>query len=125
MLTNLPLVGFIPITDPERAKRFYVDVLKLEFASEHEHAIVLNAKGATIQLVKLPEHTPSEFTILGWESNDIVATVQALKTAGVVCERYPYFEQDDLGIWTSDDGRNARVAWFKDPDGNNLSVSQH
>jgi predicted enzyme related to lactoylglutathione lyase len=124
MLSNLPLVGFIPITDAERAKKFYIDVLKLEFSNEHEHAVVLNAKGATIQLVKLDEHKPSDFTILGWETTDIVATVQALKQAGVVCEKYPYFVQDELGIWTADD-RASKVAWFKDSEGNLLSVSQH
>ncbi len=124
MLANLPLVGFVPVTNAERAKRFYVDVLKLEFSNEHEHAVVLKAHGATIQLVKLDEHTPSEFTILGWEATDIVTTVQELKRAGVSCERYPYFTQDELGIWTADD-RASKVAWFKDSEGNLLSVSQH
>ena len=74
--------------------------------------------------MKLEEHAPSTFTILGWETPDIVKTVHELVAAGVTIERYTFITQDDLGIWTSPDG-TSKVAWFKDPDANTLSVSQH
>ena len=71
----------------------------------------------------MKEFTPHPFTLLGWEVTGIEKEVAALAEAGVVFERYGFFEQDALGIWTAPNG--DKVAWFKDPDGNTLSVSQH
>ena len=62
------------------------------------------------------------YTILGWNVPDIVATVRDLVSRGVTFERFDGMVQDDLGIWTTPD--NSRVAWFEDPDGNTLSVTQ-
>jgi hypothetical protein len=63
------------------------------------------------------------YTVLGWKVPDIVAAANGLIAGGIIFERYPGMQQDELGIWTSPDG--AKVAWFKDPDGNTLSISQH
>ena len=124
MLSNFPIVGFIPITDAERAKRFYCDLLKLEFIEDGEFALAIRANGIIIRLFKLEEFTPSEHTVLGWEVPDIGATVDALNAAGVQMERYDFLEMDARGIWSASD-RAARIAWFKDPEGNVLSLSQH
>jgi catechol 2,3-dioxygenase-like lactoylglutathione lyase family enzyme len=124
MLSNFPIVGFIPITNPERARKFYCEVLKLEFTEDEPYAVVVNANGVTIRLFKVEKFEPSEFTVLGWEVRDVAATVQDLIAAGIAIERYSFIEQDAHGIWSAPDGR-ARLAWFKDPDGNVLSVSQH
>ena len=124
MLATLPFVGFIPTTNPERSRRFYVETLGFKFESDGPFALVLSSASNAIRLVKLDEHEPSTFTILGWETPDIEKTVRDLIAAGVTIERYGFLDHDDLGIWASDDG-TSKVAWFKDPDGNTLSVSQH
>jgi predicted enzyme related to lactoylglutathione lyase len=124
MLASEKLVGFVPITDPARAKSFYAEKLGLKFVSEDSFAIVFDANGNMIRLTRMKEVKPKSFTILGWQVSDIATTVQRLQAAGVEFERYgDFMVQDELGIWTAPDG--SRVAWFKDPDGNNLSVSQH
>jgi len=124
MLASEKLVGFVPITDPARAKSFYAEKLGLKFISEDSFAVVFDASGNMLRLTRVQEVKPQPFTILGWQVADIVATVQQLKAAGVKFERYGEFmQQDELGIWNAPGG--TRVAWFKDPDGNTLSVSQH
>jgi predicted enzyme related to lactoylglutathione lyase len=124
MLASEKLVGFVPITDPARAKSFYAEKLGLKFVSEDSFAIVFDANGNMIRLTRMKEVKPKSFTILGWQVSDIATTVQRLQAAGVEFERYgDFMVQDELGIWTAPDG--TRVAWFKDPDGNTLSVSQH
>jgi predicted enzyme related to lactoylglutathione lyase len=124
MLATEKLIGFVPITDGARAKSFYEEKLGLKFVSEDPFAIVFDANGNMIRLTRMKEVKPQSFTILGWRVSDIAATVQRLQAAGVEFVRYgDFMAQDELGIWTAPDG--TRVAWFKDPDGNTLSVSQH
>jgi catechol 2,3-dioxygenase-like lactoylglutathione lyase family enzyme len=123
MLASNKIVGLIPITDAARAKAFYADALGLRFVSEDPFALVFDANGNMLRLTKMKEFTPQRFTILGWEVPDIQAAVTQLAAAGVKFERYDFLKQDELGIWTAPGG--ARVAWFLDPDGNNLSLSQH
>jgi catechol 2,3-dioxygenase-like lactoylglutathione lyase family enzyme len=124
MLASEKLVGFVPITDATRAKSFYAEKLGLKFVSEDAFAIAYDANGNVIRLTRMKEVKPQPFTILGWQVSDIATTVQRLQAAGVEFERYgDFMVQDELGIWTAPDG--TRVAWFKDPDGNTLSVSQH
>jgi len=118
------LVGFVAITDAARAKSFYIDKLGLKLVSEDDFAVVLEANANSVRLTKVREFTPQPFTILGWQVASIEAAVKGLAAAGVSFERYGQFmKQDELGIWTAPNG--AKVAWFKDPDGNTLSVSQH
>jgi hypothetical protein len=85
--------------------------------------MVLEANGIMIRAAKMKDFTPAPFTILGWQVPGIEDVVRALKDKGVQFEIFGFFKQDDLGIWTAPTG--DKVAWFKDPDGNILSVSQH
>ncbi len=123
MLNRCSLIGFIPTVDAPRARQFYVDTLKLEFVEDDQFALVVRANGSMIRIVRLDALTPAAYTTLGWEVPDIASAVKELTAAGVSLERYPYLEQDELGIWTTPSG--SRVAWFRDPDGNVLSLSQH
>jgi len=124
MLTNHKIVALVPITDGEKAKAFYVDKLGLEFRSDDGFAIVVIANGHMLRLTKMREVKPQPFTVLGWETADIAADIRSLQVNGVTFERFgDFMKQDELGIWTAPDG--TKVAWFKDPDGNILSLSQH
>ncbi len=122
-LGSARLVAFAATTDPERAKKFYAGVLGLRLVSEDGFALVFDANGVMLRVTTVREIAPAQYTILGWEVSDIAARVRELEKAGVKFERYSFPGQDDLGIWTAPGG--ARVAWFKDPDGNILSISEH
>jgi catechol 2,3-dioxygenase-like lactoylglutathione lyase family enzyme len=123
MLGSIDIVAFVPIKDAEKARAFYEGVLGLRFVKDDGFAMVLDANGIMVRVGKMPEFKPAQFTILGWQVSDIEKIVTGLQAKGVVFERYGFFEQDKLGIWTAPTG--DKVAWFKDPDGNVLSVSQH
>ncbi len=120
---NGKLIGFAPITDGERAKAFYEGVLSLTFVADDGFAMVFRSSTNMVRLAKMPEVKPAQFTVMGWETETIVDDVQALTAKGVTFLRYGFMEQDALGIWTAPGG--DRVAWFTDPDGNVLSLSQH
>jgi len=122
MLGSINIVAFVPTKDAEKAKAFYVGVLGLRFVKDDGFALVLDANGIMIRVAKA-EFTPAPFTILGWQVADIEKMVAGLQAKGVHFERFGFFEQDALGIWTAPSG--DKVAWFKDPDGNVLSVSEH
>jgi len=124
MLNNFQIVAFVPTTDYKRARSFYVDTLGLEFISEDPFAMVLRANRNMVRVVKAAKFTPAQGTILGWEVTDIEKVVRALGNKGVTFEKYPWVKDErGLGIWTTPNG--DQVAWFKDPDGNVLSVSEH
>ncbi len=124
MLGSYPLVAFVATCNAERAKAFYRNALGLRMVSEDWAAAIFDANGTTLRVSKVQELTPAKFTVLGWNVPDIVATVDGLVRAGVKMERFGgMLEQDGRGIWTVPGG-STRVAWFKDPDGNTLSVSQ-
>lgn len=123
MFDKLNTVAFVPTTDYEKARPFYEGVLGLQFFKSDGFALVFQATGVMIRVVKAPDFQPARYTILGWEVPDIHAAVRTLEQRGVTFERYGFFEQDELGVWTAPSG--DKVAWFKDPDGNTLSVSQH
>lgn len=123
MLGSTNIVAFIPIKDAEKARAFYEGVLGLRFANEDGFALVFEANGIMIRAAKMKDFTPAQFTILGWEVSSIGDIVRALQSRGVHFENFGFLKQDELGIWTSPAG--ARVAWFKDPDGNLLSVSEY
>ena len=120
MLANSSIVAFVATTDPSRAKAFYRDVLGLLLISEDEYALVFDAHGNMLRVVIAAEVVRAPYTVLGWQVSDIAATVRGLAAKGVTFQRYPWMEQDDLGIWSAPSG--AKVAWFKDPDGNVLSA---
>jgi catechol 2,3-dioxygenase-like lactoylglutathione lyase family enzyme len=123
MLSSQKLMAFVATRDPARAKEFYANVLGLRFLSDDGFALVFDANGTTIRIATVRELSPVPYTVLGWEVDDIENAVKELVAAGVTFERYGIFPQDELGIWSAPGG--ARVAWFKDPDGNTLSLSQH
>jgi len=123
MLGSTRIIAFVPTRDSERARGFYVDILGLRFVKDDGFALVLDANGTTVRVAKVPEYTPAQFTILGWEVTDIEKLDTSLKEKGVYFEIFGFFKQDELGIWTAPNG--DKVAWFKDPDGNTLSISQH
>ena len=123
MLYKSEVIGFIPITDAARARAFYEQTLGLRFVSDDQFALVMEANRTKIRLVRMKEFTPAPFTILGWETAVIEQTVKELIAKGVVFQRYPFVTQDEFGIWNTPNG--SRVAWFQDPDGNTLSISQH
>jgi len=122
MLGSTNLIAFVPTTDSAKARSFYEGVLGLRFVKDDGFALVLDANGIMVRVAKA-QFTPAPFTILGWQVPDIDNVVAGLQGRGVHFERFGFFEQDKLGIWTAPSG--DRVAWFKDPDGNVLSVSQH
>lgn len=117
------LIGFAITTKPEKAKTFYTKVLGFRFVKDDGYALVFDAHGTILRVSKLKQFTPAQFTVLGWEVEDIEAAVAELVGRDVVFERYPGMPQDKNAICTF--SGEARVAWFKDPDGNVLSLSQH
>jgi len=123
MLTAGKMIGFIPTTDYDKARAFYEGKLGFEFISLDQFALVMSAGGHMIRIVKLPNFTPLQATILGWQVGDIVAVAEWLAERGVTLEKYPFVQDQKLGIWTTPSG--DKVAWFKDPDANILSISQH
>lgn len=123
MLANEKLVAFGATTNAERAARFYGEVLGLSRRSEDAFALVFEANGVELRLQKLESLEPRGFTVLGWQVRDVNAVLDALARRGVRVERYPALVQDARGIWSAPSG--ARVAWFKDPDGNLLSVAEY
>ena len=123
MDSSFKIVAFVGTRDAERARGFYRDKLGLRLVHEDNFALQFDSNGTMLRVSMVPELNPAKFTVLGWEVPDIVAAVKQLQQDGVAFERYE-FAQDELGIWTAPGGA-ARVAWFKDPDGNILSVSQH
>lgn len=122
MLGSFDLMAFVVTTDVARARQFYQDILGLRVVSEDPNAFVLDAKGTLIRVSKVRDFEPVSHTMLGWLVPDARAAVLQLGAAGVKFERFEEFTQDTLRICTFPDG--TKVAWFKDPDGNTLSITQ-
>src|ERR1700689_4003818 len=122
MLGSIDIVAFVPTKDTEKARAFYEGGLGLRFVKDDGFALVMDANGIMVRVAKA-QFTPAPFTILGWQVADIEGVAAGLQGKGVQFDRFGFFQQDALGIWTAPTG--DKVAWFKDPDGNILSVSQH
>jgi catechol 2,3-dioxygenase-like lactoylglutathione lyase family enzyme len=123
MLASATLMGFLLTRDYAQARAFYEGKLGFEFISQDQFALAVKAGEFMIRITKVPDFAPARATVLGWEVPDIEAMVGWLKGRGVIFEDYPFIQNRNLGIWTAPGG--DRIAWFKDPDGNVLSVSQH
>ncbi len=123
MLASAKIVGFVPTKDYDKARAFYEAKLGFQFVSLDQFALVMRAGDHMIRIAKVPNFTPLQGTILGWEVENIEAVVAWLRDRGVALEKYPFLQDRELGIWTAPTG--DKVAWFKDPDGNILSISQH
>jgi catechol 2,3-dioxygenase-like lactoylglutathione lyase family enzyme len=122
MLGENQLVAFVATTDGKRARQFYGETLGLRIISDDDFALVCEANGMPLRIQKVGSLRPQGFTVLGWEVADVEATVDCLVARGVKFERFDGMVQDKRGIWSAPSG--ARVAWFKDPDGNVLSLTQ-
>jgi catechol 2,3-dioxygenase-like lactoylglutathione lyase family enzyme len=121
MLDRSDVMVFSATTRPAEALAFYRDVLGLRLIADEPYAIVFDCHGIMLRVQRTRQHTPAGHTLLGWKVADMKAAVRDLTSRGVVFERYPHVDQDADGVWTTPDG--TQVAWFKDPDGNILSLT--
>jgi catechol 2,3-dioxygenase-like lactoylglutathione lyase family enzyme len=125
MLGSMEIVAFVPTRNREKARPFYEKTLGLAFVSDDQFALVFDANGVMVRVVDVSSvagFQPAPFTVLGWSVGDIAKIVKGLGEKGIKFERYAGMQQDPLGVWNSPSG--AKVAWFKDPDGNVLSVTE-
>lgn len=117
------LVAFVTVVDVDKARAFYRDTLGLKLVSEDlPFALVFDANGVMLRVSIGKNRLNIPGTVLGWDVPDIRAAMSDLGSAGVRFERYSFLEQDEAGVWTSPTG--AKVAWFKDPDENLLSLTE-
>jgi catechol 2,3-dioxygenase-like lactoylglutathione lyase family enzyme len=123
-LENAKLMAFAATKDAAAAKKFYEDVLGLKLLADEQFAVVFDAGGTMLRVSKVGDFTPHTFTVLGWQVADIRAEIKKLTGLGVVFQQFnlDFIPQDELGIWKA--GDKTCVAWFKDPDGNMLSLTQ-
>jgi catechol 2,3-dioxygenase-like lactoylglutathione lyase family enzyme len=121
VLARSRVTAFVATTDAGQAGEFYEKTLGLRLIEDAPFALVFDANGAELRVQKVRQFTPQPFTVFGWNVDDIEAAVDALTARGVVFQRYEGMPQDARGIWESG---AARVAWFRDPDGNTLSLAQ-
>jgi catechol 2,3-dioxygenase-like lactoylglutathione lyase family enzyme len=122
-LASAKAVSFIVTRDRAAAKAFYGATLGFALKHEDHFAAVYDLNGTMLRISTLPDHVAQRHTVLGWDVPDIAAAVAALRDKGVAFTVYEGMGQDDSGIWTAP-GSTAKVAWFKDPDGNVLSLTQ-
>ena len=121
-LKSTPIVAFAATTNPAAARKFYAKGLGLRLVSEDRFALVFDAGGTMLRIATVPALQPAGYTVLGWLVPDIERAVRDLQARQVAFNRYDGMGQDDLGIWTAPSG--ARIAWFADPDGNTLSLTE-
>lgn len=122
MLERSALIGFVGVSDLDRAREFYGETLGLPVTDESPFAIVADAHGTMLRLTAVERPAAAPYTVLGWEVSDIGSVVDQLTARGVRFTRYEGMEQDERGVWTAPGG--AKIAWFLDPDGNNLSLTE-
>ena len=116
------VISFVATKHPAKAREFYEKTLGLKFVSDDPFAIVFDMNGTMLRVQKVKELVPAGYTVLGWEVADISAEIEGLVKRGVKFERFDGMGQDKLGVWTSPAG--GKIAWFKDPDGNILSLTE-
>jgi catechol 2,3-dioxygenase-like lactoylglutathione lyase family enzyme len=121
MLGEETLVAFMATSRPDAARAFFEGVLGLAFVAENEHLVMFRSGGAQLMLQKSTAVTPPHGTALGWHVKELRGTMKVLAERGVTFERFEGMDQDEMGVWSPEPGTG--VAWFKDPDGNLLSLS--
>jgi catechol 2,3-dioxygenase-like lactoylglutathione lyase family enzyme len=121
-LAGADVIAFVGTADLGRARAFYEGVLGLPVIEDDGLALAFDAHGTMLRVTGMRELTPAAYTVLGWSVDDIAAAIGELEARGVTFARYAGFEQDERGVWIAPTG--ARVAWFSDPDGNTLSLTQ-
>jgi catechol 2,3-dioxygenase-like lactoylglutathione lyase family enzyme len=122
LLGGAALIAFVGTADVARARSFYEGTLGLPVVEEDAYALALDANGTMLRVTAVPDFRPAGYTVCGWRVDDIAAAVRELGEKGVGFARYDGMDQDQLGVWTAPSG--AKVAWFADPDGNTLSLTQ-
>jgi catechol 2,3-dioxygenase-like lactoylglutathione lyase family enzyme len=122
MLQSSDIIAFVSATDLDRGRAFYERTLGLRVIEQNAYACVLDANGTMLRLTAVPRVAAPGYTVLGWNVTDIGSSVDALAARGVAFSRYDGMEQDEQGIWTTPGG--DKIAWFQDPDGNVLSLTQ-
>jgi catechol 2,3-dioxygenase-like lactoylglutathione lyase family enzyme len=120
MLGRAKQVSFVGVSDLDAAQRFYGGVLGLDLTDARPFALVHDTPAGQLRITAVEEVRAAPYTVLGWVLEDLEGEIDRLAAAGVEFNRYDGMSQDERGIWTAPDG--ARVAWFHDPDGNNLSL---
>lgn len=123
MLGKQNLVAFVPVRNADTARAFYRDKLGLRLLIEDNFALVFLLANARLRATIIPDFQPQKFTVLGWDVPNAADFARQLTAAGIPLVRVPGLQQDELGVWSAPGG--AKVAWFRDPDGNMLSISQH
>ncbi len=119
MLEDATQVGFVGVSDLDAAHRFYGEVLGLVLQDARPFALVHESAATQLRITLVEEVIAAPYTVLGWSVTDLDGEIDRLVASGVAFNRYDGMDQDARGIWTSPSG--ARIAWFHDPDGNNLS----
>lgn len=123
LLSDTPVMCFVATAKPEEAQKFYAETLGLALIEDHEYSLIFSVnKTLTLRVQKVQELTPQQFTVFGWQVENIEAVVADLTERGVKFEVYGFLTQDASGICTFENG--DKVAWFKDPDGNTLSLAE-
>jgi catechol 2,3-dioxygenase-like lactoylglutathione lyase family enzyme len=122
-LADAKLMAFVATNDAVRSRRFYEETLGLKFVADEEFALVFDANGTMLRIQKVDDVQPRQFTTLGWEVDDIAASMRELTAKGVAFEQFGLPGQDKTGAWTPP-GTSSKIAWFQDPDGNRLSLAQ-
>lgn len=121
MALDTPIL-FVATTKAKQSRTFYEKTLGLRFISEDQFALVFQVGSVPLRIQKVARKPQLEYTVLGWMVRDIHQEVRRLSTAGVRFARYDGLEQDPSGVWQSPSG--AKIAWFTDPDGNTLSLTE-
>jgi predicted enzyme related to lactoylglutathione lyase len=122
MLGDKTIIAFVATTDKSKAIPFYENILGLKVTSIEPYAIVFDANGIQLRMSMTKELKPVQYAVLSWIVPDIKKTITELSRKGVKFEKYDWFKQDEFGIWTAPD--ETKVAWFKDPDGNILGLTE-
>jgi catechol 2,3-dioxygenase-like lactoylglutathione lyase family enzyme len=122
MLQESNVIAFVATADPDKAKLFYSNTLGLRLVDETPFALEFDAHGTMLRIQIVETLKPAQHTVLGWRVDDIATAAKELTANGATFERFEGMPQDELGVWNSPGG--AKVAWFKDPDGNVLSLTE-
>jgi catechol 2,3-dioxygenase-like lactoylglutathione lyase family enzyme len=122
LLSDGPIVAFVATTQPDKARAFYRGVLGLRLTGEDQYALAFDIGGTMLRVARVEQLQPAGYTVLGFVVPDIHAAIEELTRSGVAFERFSFMQQDEHGVWTAPGG--AKIAWFKDPDANTLSLTQ-
>ena len=122
MLGDKKLKAFVSTTNVDKARTFYEDILGLNLVSRDDFALEFDSNGTLLRVTFVSELIPQSFTVLGWNVPEINAIIKSLNKKGIEFNKYDFLKQDNYGVWISPGG--SKVAWFKDPDGNVLSLTE-